>query len=310
MALRLSVAAPAVGIRVQGVPPSLIVAASSPSIWPFHCSVPCLIFGDKLTQGHVRTQALRRDDTGNPVPPRAFAWRPTGWAGKSSSSSPSGAIRRAPAQPPARCPGPPGSGEPGDRGALSRHLAGPAGLLDGAVPPPIWDSGDSSSASPGVASIPMPSTLTRAHLAGTAAGLDCCLCLVRQHHGCGMPPPRRAGKCPPPTVEIGRPPSTREGPPATVTCMHPAEPQTWMAWRHMPDEPTHLLMPPDRGVAAGGAPQAPQLRRGHPWNADRARLARGARVRRSCHRLSAPLRLTRNTRESYHVSPRTGAAQN
>ena len=66
---------------------------------PFHCAVPCLIFGDTMMPGAslFELRLCAGDATRRPVPPRAFASTPAmgwrGWSGLTSSSSPSGAIR-------------------------------------------------------------------------------------------------------------------------------------------------------------------------------------------------------------------------
>lgn len=99
--------------------PLIVAVITFDRFSPFHCSVPCLIFGDKMMPGQslFELRLCAGDDTRQPASSQGFRMEADygleGLLRRISSSSPSGAIR--PSAPPNPCSMPwlpPGSGEP------------------------------------------------------------------------------------------------------------------------------------------------------------------------------------------------------
>ena len=257
---------------------------------------------------------------GNPPPPRAFAWEADyGLEGLLEADIIVIPFWRDPAERPAQpCSMPwlpPGSGEPRSWGSVSAPMCWPMpACWTGAVPPPTGNlNRSSSSAFPGCSSIPMPLYVDDDGLitsAGTAASLDCCLYLVRQHHGSQIANKLARRLVVPPTGRWPGPvyraagarlhpgcqdqPAVRSPAPAPWPRPTPGQPGGTLH-----DEPTHLLAaasssPP---VSPSGWLMAERLRRSQTLLESSAhrgthRRTGGARV---CHHicanaLSRPLR--------------------
>lgn len=237
--------------------PLIVAVITFDRFSPFHCSVPCLIFGDKMMPGQslFELRLCAGDDTRQPASSQGFRMEADyGLEGLLEADIIIIPFWRDPAERPAQ-PLLDALVAARIRGAqivglcLGTYVLAYAGLLDGRGAATHWEFEQEF-----VQRFPRVRLDTNALYvdddglitsAGTAASLDCCLYLVRQHHGSQIAnklarrlvvclptgrvarPSSSSSRCPPPP---GMPGSTSCS--ITCACTWP-RPTPWIAWRNI-----------------------------------------------------------------------------